>query len=226
MGILRNPKLTRKQYMKNIKLKLLITFLIIGGSMSSGAQNLTITSKNFAGANTTFASSAKILVAMTLAKNADLRFGTIMVTSDASETVTINPKDDPTDGLLSFSSGVDAGTDDTYDEAASAASFTVTGSPSNTYGVMLASSDIVVTNTQGALTSTTMTISNLKISFNDAAAVGITGGTAVISTMGASLNSTRTGTSTFKIGGTLTLAAFQAGGTYTNSSTNIFVDYN
>ena len=213
--------------MKNIKLKLLIVFLIIGASMSSAAQTHAIgDAKDFAGDLTTFASSAKILVAMTLTKNTDLRFGTIMVTSDASETVTINPKDDPTDGLLSFSSGVDAGTDDTYDEAASAASFTVTGSPSNTYGVMLASSDIVVTNTQAALTSTTMTISALKISFDDAAAVGITGGTAVISTMGASLNSTRTGTSTFKIGGTLTLAAFQAGGTYTNASTNIFVDYN
>ena len=220
MGILRNPKLTKKQYMKNIKLKLLITFLIIGGSMSSGAQNLTITSKNFAGANTTFESSAKILVAMTLTKNTDLRFGTIMVSGDVQGTVVLNPK---TDALVY--NNVAAGTDDYYDTATSPAAFTVTGSPENTYGVMLPSSSIVVTNTQALLTAETMTISDLKLSFDGLDPVTVVTGTANISTI-AGGSSTHVGTSVFKLGGTLTVKALQAGGTYENTSTAIFVDYN
>lgn len=202
----------------------------MGSSVNSSAQNTGVTgaTNNFAGANINFASSAKILVAMTLAKNADLRFGTIMVTGTAQATVILHPKDDPTDGLLSYGSGLAAGADNTYDEAASAAAFTVTGSPSNTYGVMLQSSTITVTNTQAAFASATetMIISDLKLSFNDTASVAVTGGTANISTLGASDGATISGTSTFTLGGTLTVKALQAGGTYTNSGTNIFVDYN
>tara|TARA_B110000977_G_scaffold100613_1_gene132044 strand:- start:260 stop:898 length:639 start_codon:yes stop_codon:yes gene_type:complete len=212
--------------MKNIKLKLLITFIIISASMSSSAQTtgVTGTTNNFAGANINFASSAKILVAMTLAKTADLRFGTIMVTGIAEATVVL----DPVSGGLTYGTGLAVGTDNTYDEAASAAAFTVTGSPSNTYGVMLQNSTITVTNTQDAFASATetMIISSLKLSFNSTAAVAVTGGTANISTLGATDGVTISGTSTFTLGGTLTVKALQAGGTYTNSATNIFVDYN
>jgi hypothetical protein len=210
--------------MKNIKL--LITIIIIGASINSAAQNTGVTgsTNNFAGDNVDFASSAKILVAMTLTLEEDLRFGTIMVTGNAEATVIL----DPTDGGLTYGAGLAAGDDATYETAASAAEFTVTGSPSNTYGVMLQSSTITVTNTQdaSAIATENMIISDLKLSFNSSSAVDVVGGTANISTLGASDNTTISGTSTFTLGGTLTVKALQAGGTYTNSATNIFVDYN
>lgn len=212
--------------MKNIKLKLLITFIIIGVSISSAAQNTGVTgsTNNFAGDNVDFASSAKILVAMSLTKDEDLRFGTIMVTGNAESTVIL----DPTDGGRTFGAGLAAGTDDTYENAATAAEFTVTGSPSNTYGVMLQNSTITVTNTQAStnIDDEEMIISALKLSFDGSSSEAVVGGTANISTLGASANSDHTGTSTFTLGGTLTVKALQAGGTYVNSTTNIFVDYN
>jgi|TARA_B110000908_G_C9983292_1_gene326462 hypothetical protein len=212
--------------MKNIKLKLLITIIIIGVSISSAAQNTGVTgsTNNFAGDNVDFASSAKILVAMSLTKDEDLRFGTIMVTGNAESTVIL----DPTDGGRTFGAGLAAGTDDTYENAATAAEFTVTGSPSNTYGVMLQNSTITVTNTQAStnIDDEEMIISALKLSFDGSSSEAVVGGTANISTLGASANSDHTGTSTFTLGGTLTVKALQAGGTYVNSTTNIFVDYN
>jgi hypothetical protein len=210
--------------MKNIKL--LITIIIIGVSISSAAQNTGVTgsTNNFAGDNVDFASSAKILVAMSLTKDEDLRFGTIMVTGNAESTVIL----DPTDGGRTFGAGLAAGTDDTYENAATAAEFTVTGSPSNTYGVMLQNSTITVTNTQAStnIDDEEMIISALKLSFDGSSSEAVVGGTANISTLGASANSDHTGTSTFTLGGTLTVKALQAGGTYVNSTTNIFVDYN
>ncbi|MFT4805086.1 MAG: hypothetical protein ACI9YE_002301 [Psychroserpens sp.] len=206
--------------MKNIKL--LITIIIIGASINSAAQNRPITGStmNFAGDDASFESSAKILVAMTLTKNNDLRFGTIMVSSDAEGTVIINPE---TDGIAYTE--VAAGTDDYYDTAAHAAKFTVTGSPENTYGVMMPNNYIDVTNTQVDLTSETMRISALTISFDGGASTLVVDGSASISTI-AGGSSTHIGTSTFQIGGTLTVTAKQAGGTYENNDTTIFVDYN
>jgi hypothetical protein len=195
--------------------------------MSSSAQKNTLNfaSKGFAGAETTFASSAKILVAMTLTMEKDLRFGTIMVTAGnnaSGGSVLLNPKT----GILQYSTGLAKGTNDNYDTGATPAEFKITGSPSNTYGVMLPSNSIVVTNTQGALTAEQMTISDLTLSFDGGDPVAVASGVANTSIIGSTLDNSHVGTSVFKLGGTLIVTAKQAGGTYENNSTTIFVDYN
>lgn len=208
--------------MKNIKI--LFTALIIGFSINSNGQNLVISTMNDAGAATTFASSAKILVAMTISKDKDLRFGTIMIATDLEATVILAPN-----GGLTYGTGLSAGVT-AYDEATSPAEFTITGSPANTYGVMLSGGNtITVTNTQtdASITDETMIISDLKLSFDGGTtSVDVTANQANLSTIGATANATHVGTSTFTLGGTLTVKALQAGGTYVNNSTDIFVDYN
>jgi hypothetical protein len=181
--------------------------------------------QSYAGANLDFTSSAKVLVAMVLTNPVNLSFGTILVSGTAG-TVIVG-----TDGIAS-STALTLNNTASYHPASSAAGFKITGSPGNTYEVVisgLTAGKIELTNTITGLTTETMQISALKIKFGSAADQSVVAGSGNTSTIGAApstVGETHIGSSTFTIGGTLTVAVDQAGGTYTNTTTNVSVDYN
>ena len=186
--------------------------------MNSSAQN-------YAGAALDFTSSAKVLVAMILTNPVNLSFGTILVSGDPG-TVIVD-----TDGVAT-STALTLNNSAAYHAPSSAAGFKITGSPGNTYEVVisgLTAGKIVLTNTMTGLTSQTMQISALKIKFGTAADQSVVTGVGNSSTIGVAslvVGETHIGSSTFTIGGTLTVAEDQAGGTYTNTTTTVSVDYN
>jgi hypothetical protein len=146
---------------------------------------------------------AKLIVPMTLTEDAPLHFGTINVLLGAGGTCEL-PSNSTT---RVFSAGLAAST---VAPLATNAAYHVTGTMNATYALSLPAT-ITVTETTGTLAF--MTISLLKARFNLAAS------DAVVSTMSA------TGTDSFTVGGTLTVAAAQVAGIYAGAF-DVMVDYN
>jgi hypothetical protein len=221
MWVLRNPKLTRKQYMKNIKL--LITSLIIGFTININAQNGDglgdTTGTLYAGGTVTEATaSAKLLVAMALSQTTGLKFGSLVLKSAIASTVVYDPSSTDADGRT-FSTGVQASSD-TGGNTPTLAVFDVTGSHSENYALTLPTSGEIDLTSSVYPGSTDdkmiMTIDALKISFENK---DYTSGTLRASTLDAS------GGDTITLGGTLNISAGQKAGTYTGTY-EISVDYN
>jgi hypothetical protein len=221
MWISRNLKLTRKQYMKNIKL--LITFLIIGFTINISGQNGNglgdTTGTLYAGGTVTAATaSAKLLVAMALSQTTGLKFGSLVLNGSVASTVVYDPSSTDAAGRT-FSTGVQASSD-TGGNTPTLAVFAVTGSHSENYALTLPTSgEIDLTSTAYADSSDDkeiMTIDALKISFANKA---YTSGSLRASTLDAS------GDDTITLGGTLNISIGQKAGTYTGTY-EISVDYN
>jgi hypothetical protein len=146
---------------------------------------------------------AKLIVPMTLTETSPLHFGTINVLTGTGGTCIL-----PSNSTVRvFSAGLAASA---VAPVATNAAYNVTGTMNATYALTLPAT-ITVTETTG--TSATMTISSLTARFNGA------GADAVTSTMSA------TGTDSFTLGGTLTVAAAQVSGIYTGTFA-VSVDYN
>ena len=145
---------------------------------------------------------AKLIVPMTLSQTSPLHFGTITLVTAAGGSVVL-PSNSTT---RSFTGGVSASA---VAPLATNAAYTVTGTKNVTYALTLPAT-ITVTETLG---SSTMTIGTLLARFNGA------GADAVTSTLSG------TGTDSFTVGGTLTVAASQVGGIYAGAF-NVTVDYN
>jgi hypothetical protein len=137
--------------------------------------------------DSTAGSTAEVMVPITLTKNTDLKFGKFAGTTGGD--VTISPL-----GTRSNTAGVvlAAGT-------VSAASFAIKGSPDANISVSLAGSTTVLTGPSGA-------------TMNLALASDLTG---ALLTGTATLNAT--GDQALNVGGTLTVAANQAAGSYTGT---------
>jgi hypothetical protein len=221
MWVLRNLKLTRKQYMKNIKL--LITFLIIGFTINISGQDGTglddTTGTLYAGGTVTAATaSAKLLVAMALSQTTGLQFGSLVLNGSVASTVAYDPSSTDEAGRT-FSSGVQASSD-TGGNIPKLAKFAVTGSHSENYALTLpASGKINLTSTvySGSIDDKEiMDIDALKIKF---ANKDYGTGALRASTLDAS------GDDIITLGGTLNISAGQKAGTYTGTY-EISVDYN
>jgi hypothetical protein len=146
---------------------------------------------------------AKLIVPMTLTETAPLHFGTINVLTGAGGTCLL-----PSNSTVRvFSAGLAASA---VAPVATNAAYNVTGTMNATYALTLPAT-ITVRETVGAVA--TMTISSLTARFNGA------GADAVTSTMSA------TGTDSFTVGGTLTVAPAQVAGIYAGSFA-VSVDYN
>jgi hypothetical protein len=150
------------------------------------------------------AAGAKLIVPMTLTQTAPLHFGTINVQTGVAGTCVL-PSNSTT---RSFTGGVIAST---VAPVATNAAYNVTGTMNVTYAVTFGAPTITVTETVGALA--TMTISLLKVRFNGAVADAVT------STLSG------TGTDSFTVGGTLTIATAQVPGIYAGAF-DVTVDYN
>lgn len=149
------------------------------------------------------AAGAKLIVPMTLIQDSPLHFGTINIQTGVAGTCVL-PSNSTT---RSFTGGVIAST---VAPVATNAAYLVTGTMNATYALTLPTT-ITVTETTGTLA--TMTIGTLKARFNGA------GADAVVSTL------STTGTDSFTVGGTLTIAAAQDAGIYAGSF-DVSVDYN
>ena len=146
---------------------------------------------------------AKLIQPMTLTQASPLHFGTINVLTGAGGTVEL-----PSNNLTRvFSAGVASGV---VAPLPTNAAYGVTGTKNVTYALVLPST---ITVTESIESTETMTISNLKARFNGAGADAIT------STLSA------TGTDSFKVGGTLTVANAQMAGIYAGTF-EVSVDYN
>ncbi len=146
---------------------------------------------------------AKLIVPMTLTETAPLHFGTINVLLGAGGTCLL-PSNSTT---RVFSAGLAAST---VAPVATNAAYNVTGTMNATYALSLPAT-VTVTETVGAVA--TMDITLLKARFNGA------GADDVVSTMSA------TGTDSFTLGGTLTVAPAQVAGIYAGTF-SVSVDYN
>lgn len=170
--------------------------MLVGFSFSAMAQTSATVTGTTAG--------AKLIVPMTLTQTAPLHFGTINVLLGAGGTCLL-PSNSTT---RVFSAGLAAST---VAPLATNAAYDVTGTMNVTYALTLPAT-ITVTETVGA--SANMTIGTLKARF-----VGNPGADAVVSTLSG------TGTDSFTLGGTLTVAAAQVPGIYAGAF-DVTVDYN
>lgn len=182
--------------MKKNRLLLAVVLLISGLSTTVKAQTSATVNGTTAG--------AKLIVPMTLTERAPLHFGTINLLSSAPGTV-ILPSDNTS---RSFTGGAVASS---VAPLATNAAFDVAGTKNVTYALTLPSA---ITVTETVLGTASMTINDLKARF-----VGNPGADATTSVLSA------TGTDSFKIGGTLIVAASQIGGIYAGTF-NVSVDYN
>ncbi|WPR71438.1 DUF4402 domain-containing protein [Flavobacterium sp. NG2] len=181
--------------MKTNRLLLVVVFLISGLMTKVEAQTSATVTGTTAG--------AKLIIPMSLTQTSALHFGTINLLSGASGTVVL-PSNNTT---RSFTGGVSASA---VAPLATNAAYNVTGTKNVTYALTLPSTITVTETIDG---TATMTISDLKARFNGAS------DDAVTSTL------SPTGTDSFKLGGTLTVANSQAGGIYAGTF-NVSVDYN
>ncbi len=149
---------------------------------------------------------ARLVVPMSITKNADLDFGTINVLAGLGGTVTL-PANSTT---REFSAGV--ATSSVGDPASNAA-YSVTGTANSTYALTLPST-IPVAKTDNGITGS-MTISALTVHFNSA------DGDAVLKTSKLGTD----GTDNFTLGGVLTIEANQVAGDYAGTF-DVAVDYN
>lgn len=164
-------------------------------------------------ATTTTATSAGavLIVPMTLAQTSPLHFGTIALIGAGvtGGTVTL-----PSNSINRAFSGVSAANALVASNPATNAAYNVTGTRDETYALTLPATTTVTAALVGLGSgATTMNITLMTARFNGAAVDGVT------STLSA------TGTDSFTLGGTLTIAAGQEGGIYTGSF-NASVDYN
>lgn len=165
-----------------------------------------ITTNTFAQTSATVngtTAGAKLIKPLTLTQTSPLHFGTINVLTGAGGTVTL-PSNSTT---RVFSAGVSAST---VAPLATNAAYDVTGTKNVTYALTLPSN---ITVTETITGSATMTIDSLTARFNGAS------GDAITSTLSA------TGTDSFTVGGTLTIAPGQEGGIYAGTF-NVTIDYN
>jgi hypothetical protein len=162
-----------------------------------------ITLKAQTSASEVTAAGAKLIVPMTLTETAPLHFGTINVLTGLGGTCEL-PSNSTTrifTGDLAASAVAPVATNAAYD---------VTGTMNVTYALSLPAT-VTVTETVGAVE--TMDITLLTARFNGA------GADAVVSVLDGS------GTDSFTLGGTLTVAAGQVSGIYAGTFT-VTVDYN
>ena len=145
---------------------------------------------------------AKLIKPMTLVQDSPLHFGTINVLTGVGGDVVL-----PSNSIARvFDAGNASGI---VAPAPTNAAYSVTGTKSTTYALNLPGT-ITVTD---AVSAETMTISALKARFNGKSADAVT------STLSAD------GDDSFTVGGTLTVGAGQATGTYAGTF-NVSVDYN
>ena len=163
-----------------------IAMLLLGISISSFAQN---------GVSATASGSANVLIPIAITKSADMNFGNLAV-SQTSGTIVLG-----TNGTRTNTGGV---TLPSVTGTVSAASFTVTGEPSFTYGIILPPA-ITLTSTGGDHMTVNTFVSNPS----------------GIGTLSSS------GSQTLSVGATLNVNFPQGAGTYTNSSDlTVWVNYN
>ena len=144
----------------------------------------------------------QLIVPMAISQDSPLHFGTVNLLAGAAGTVVL-----PSNSTVrTFTGGVVASS---VVPTPTNAAYHVTGTKNVTYALTLPVS-ITVTETGSAAT---MIINNLKARFNGKASDAVT------STLSA------TGTDSFTVGGTLTVAASQVGGIYLGTF-NVTVDYN
>ncbi|SDX15837.1 DUF4402 domain-containing protein [Flavobacterium degerlachei] len=151
----------------------------------------------------TTTAGAKLIKPMTLVQDSPLHFGTINVLAGAGGTVVMNSDSNS----RTFSSGVASGI---VAPAPTNAAYTVTGTKNVTYALTLPTTIVVA---ETLVPANTMTISALKARFNGESVDAVT------STLSA------TGTDSFTVGGTLTVAASQNAGIYA-ATFKVSVDYN
>jgi hypothetical protein len=146
---------------------------------------------------------AKLIQPMTLSETSPLHFGTINVLTGAAGTVLL-----PSSTTLRVPNGGVALS--SVAPLATNAAYNVTGTKNVTYALTLPST---ITVAETLIPSETMTISLLKARFSGA------GSDAITSTL------STTGTDSFTLGGTLTVAASQVAGIYAGTFP-VTVDYN
>jgi hypothetical protein len=177
------------------KRTLLTIGILMGLSVSLSAQS---------GATEGNSASANLLVAMTLQEQSTLSFGSTLITDTAVEGKVVLAS---TNATRVHTGGVEGSA---ATPTASNATYAVTGTALETYAVSLPASIEVV---HGTNTDQKMTINAMTARFNNA------NEDAVTSTLSA------TGTDSFSVGGTLTVAPGQLGGAYAGTF-EVTVDYN
>lgn len=153
----------------------------------------------------TTAAGAVLVVPMGITENSALHFGTIIMTDQAGGTVTLTTANGRTaSGGLALTAIAPTST---------VGAWSVTGTMNETYA-LTAPSTITVTET--TLSTATMTISALKVLFNNGSEETAVAATSTLSA---------SGTDNFSIGGLLTVEASQMAGIYAGTF-DVTVDYN
>jgi hypothetical protein len=185
--------------MKNIKF--LIGLSLIGFATNVNAQS----SLGSLSANAD--AYAQLLIPMTIEAGTSLNFGTIIQTTANTQGTVVMPATNTTITYTQlFAATTLAGI-----IAPTRGSFNVTGTPNESFAIVLPAT-ITLTNTTSTLATETLTVSALVSSFANAAH-------SLISTLSS------TGTGSFTVGGTLTIPATQMGGSYAGTYA-VTVDYN
>jgi len=184
------------------KLKILIGLSLIFFASNINAQS----SLGSLSANAN--ASAQLLIPMTIAVGtSSLNFGTIIQTTANTAGTVVMPA---TNTTITYTE-LFAATTLTGIINPTRGSFSVTGTPNESFAIVLPD-NITLTNTTSAAKSETLTVSALVSSFADAAH-------SLISTLSSN------GTGSFTVGGTLTIPAGQMGGSYAGDYA-VTVDYN
>lgn len=158
-------------------------------------------------ATATTAASADLLIAMVLTEDSALNFGTSILTDALGGTIEL-----PSNNTTRVYGGSGGVVGSPVAPLPTNAAYSVTGSPSETYALVLPTTT-AVNNAAGSTDSFTMDLTLLKARFLNAGSDDIT---STLST---------TGADSFTIGGTLTVKAGQAAGQYTGSFL-VSIDYN
>lgn len=181
-----------------MKKLILLTAVVLFAGLSTKVMAQTNTS-----ATENTAAAAQLIVPMTIAEDAPLHFGTIVLKTAAAGTVVL-PSNSTT---RIFTGGAEASA---VNPQPSNAAYHVTGTMNETYALTLPV-DVTVTETIGGTAQ--MHITNWKARFLGAASDAVT------STLASD------GTDSFTVGATLNIAAGQVGGIYVGSF-DVTVDYN
>lgn len=181
--------------MKKNLLSLIVVFACTALASNVSAQTIATVTGTTAG--------AKLIKPMTLSQTSPLHFGTINVLVGAGGDVIL-----PSNSIVrTFDPGVASGI---VNPQPTNAAYNVTGTKNVTYALTL---PVTITVTENDGTGATMVISALTARFNgklDDATTSVLSGT---------------GTDSFKVGGTLTVAPAQVAGIYAGTF-NVSVDYN
>ncbi len=156
---------------------------------------LSFSTSSFAQATASATASATVITPISISKNADMSFGNLAVQAGTGGTVVLAPA-----GTRTSTSGV---TLPATTGSVTAASFTVNGTGSYTYAIILPGS-VTLTHSGGIQTMTAGTFTSNP------------SGTGALSS----------GTQDIAVGATLTVAAAQLPGVYTSGNFNVTVNYN